>query len=223
MSTPKPSEIELSAPIAEAVKIFHDASIKRMEKANAADEPTEPLSHYTSEHALFSIIESEQLWFTSIYHMDDTEELTFGFGIERKLLQEAIAKGDKLTKMFCEELAEEEEIEKIKEIFEFYSVSFGLRDDTKQWEKYADTGRGIAIGLAPEFFKPLLSSAPTPEETVFLGKVVYGEAEARARHSPVIDDAIDTIKRTQAAGSIKDGQEARLFFQHIAAEMRVET
>jgi hypothetical protein len=43
------------------------------------------------------------------------------------------------------------------------------------------------------------------------------------RHSPVINEAIEVIKRTQKAGSINNGQEARLFFQHMAAEMRVET
>jgi hypothetical protein len=219
----KPSQIKLSAPIAEAVGKFHEASTRRMAKFNAADEPVEPLFHYTNESALFSIIESEQFWFTSIYHMDDTEELTFGFGVERKLLQEAIASGDKLTRMFCEELADEGDLKRIKQILEFYSVSFGMKDDTKQWEKYADRGRGVALGLAPAFFKPLMTSNPKPEEKIFLGKVGYGEAKARVRHSQVINDAIDTIKRTQAAGVIKDGQEARLFFQHIAAEMRVET
>ena len=139
MSDPKPSEIELSAPIAEAVEKFHDASMERMAKANSADEPTKPLVHYTSESALFSIIESEQFWFTSIYNMDDTEELTFGFGVERTLLQEAIASGDELTRMFCEELADEDEIKKLKQIFEFYSVSFGVKDDAAQWKKYAGT------------------------------------------------------------------------------------
>lgn len=221
MSDPKPSKIELSAPVAEAVEKFHDASVERIARANASDEPTEPLFHYTGESALFSIIQSEQFWFSSIYHMDDTEELAFGFGVERKLLQEAIASGDPLTRMFCEELADEEEINKIKQLFEFYSISFGIRDDIKQWEKYADAGRGIALGLAPAFFKPLMTAHPKPEEKIFLGKVVYGDAQARARHSQVINEAIDTIKRT--AGTIKDGQQARLFFQHMAAEMRVET
>src|SRR6266404_8983370 len=189
MSDPKPSKIELSAPVATAVKKFHDSSMERMAKANAVDEPTKPLSHYTSESALSSIIESEQFRFTSIYHMDDTEELTFGFGVERKLLQEAIASGDELTRMFCEELADAEETKKIKQLFEFYSVSFGVRDDPKQWEKYADKGRGIALGLAPAFFKPLMTPNPKPEETIFLGKVVYGEARARCL-VPAFDGAI---------------------------------
>jgi hypothetical protein len=223
MSEPKPSQVKLSASIAKAVAEFHDASMQRMAKANAADEPAEPLFHYTRELALFSIIESEQFWFTSIYHMDDTEELTFGFNVARTLLQKSVESGDTLTRMFCEELANEEELDKIKKLFEFYSVSFGVKDDTKQWKKYADEGRGIALGLAPAFFKPLMAENPKPEEHIFLGKVVYGDAQARARHSPVIDEAIDTIRRTQKAGSIKDGKEARVFFQQMAAEMTVET
>jgi hypothetical protein len=223
LSEPKPSHFELSAPIAEAVARFEDVSMQCMAKVNAADEPTQPLFHYTSESALFSIVESEQFWFTSIYHMDDTEELTFGFNVERALLLEAIENGDKLIRMFCEELADEEDLEKIRRLFEFYSVSFGVKDDLKQWKKYAQEGRGIALGLAPAFFKPLMTEDPKPEEAIFLGKVVYGEAQARARHAQVIDEAIDTIKRTQSAGSIKDGQEARAFFQHMAAVMTVET
>lgn len=223
MSEPKPSQVILSAPIAKAVEEFHDASTQRMAKGNAVDEPTEPLFHYTSERALFSIIESEQFWFTSIYHMDDTEELTFGFNVARTLLQKAAESGGRLTRVFCEELANEEELDKIKRLFEFYSVSFGVKDDAKQWKKYADEGRGIALGLAPAFFKPLMTENPKPEEQIFLGKVVYGDAQARARHSPVIDEAIDTLRLTQRGGSIKDGKEARVFFQHIAAEMTVET
>lgn len=223
MSEFKPSKVKLSAAIAEAVAKFHDTSMQRMAKANAADEPTEPLFHYTNESALFSIIKSEQFWFTSIYHMDDTEELTFGFNVAQALLREAVESGDPLTCMFCEELTNEEDLQRIKKLFEFYSVSFGEKDDAKQWEKYADGGRGISLGLAPAFFKPVSTEAPMAEEQVFLGKVVYGDAQARARHSQVIDEAIDTIKKTQKAGSIKDGQEARGFFQHMAAEMTVET
>jgi hypothetical protein len=223
MSEIKPSQLKLSAPVAEAVTKFHDSSMQRMAIANAADEPTEALFHYTAESALFSIIESEQFWFTSIYHMDDAEELTFGFNVARALLQEAVESGDTLTRMFCEELVNEKDLQRIKKLFEFYSVSFGVRDDAKQWEKYADEGRGVTLGLAPAFFKPLPTEDPKPKEYVFLGKVAYGDAQARARHSQVIDDAIDTIQRTQKAGVIKDGQDARSFFRHIAAEMTVET
>jgi hypothetical protein len=48
--------------------------MRRMSTDNAADEPTEPLFHYTGEAALYSIIESEALWFTSIICLDCKKE-----------------------------------------------------------------------------------------------------------------------------------------------------
>jgi len=38
--------------------------------------------------------------------------------------------------MFCEELVDEEDLKRIKTLFEFYSISFGLRDDPQQWGSY---------------------------------------------------------------------------------------
>jgi hypothetical protein len=225
MKQPKMSEIKLSAQIEKIVAAFHDESMKRMAEANAADEPKEPLFHYTSESALFNIIKSEKFWFTSIYHMDDKEELTFGFNVSRSLLQAAIAKGDRLTRLFCEELVDEEDLKKIKTLFEFYSISFGMKDDPQQWESYGDKGRGIALGLAPDFFHPAPvedAKNPKPEELIFFGKVSYGDQAARARHSIVIDAAIEIIRQAQAAGAIRNGQDAMMFFRHMAAEMTIE-
>lgn len=219
----KPSKTPLREPIANAIDSFHEASMQRMAAANAADEPTKSLFHYTSEAALYGIIESETFWFTSIYHMDDTEELTFGYGVAQAVLQEAVDHGDALTKMFCEPLADAEDLEKVKKIFEFYSVSFGERDDPKQWEKYAGNSTGVSFGLAPEFFKPLATKVPAPEEMVFLGKVAYGDANARARHVAPINEAIATIQGAQKSGAIRDGKDAKSLFEHIAAEMTVET
>jgi hypothetical protein len=54
---------------------FGDASIRRMAQSNAKEAPTQPLFHYTTEAALYSILKSETFWFTSIYHMDDDAEL----------------------------------------------------------------------------------------------------------------------------------------------------
>jgi len=215
--------VELSAAIAEAVAKFHHMSTQRMANANAADAPTEPLFHYTSEAALFSIVGSETFWFTSIYHMDDPKELTYAFGVAQTVLREAAESGDVLTKMFCEELTDVKDIEKIKAIFGFYSVSFGVRNDPKQWEDYADKSRGVSFGLSPDFFTIFAKDNPSPDEMTFLGKVVYGDKYARARHRAPIDSAIATIQSAHQAGSIKNGKDARIFFQHMAAEMTVET
>jgi len=225
LNQPKMSQIKLSPQIEKAVEAFHDASMKRIAQANAADEPKEPLFHYTSEKALFSIIGSEKFWFTSIYHMDDKEELTFGFNVSRSLLQIAVATGDQLTRMFCEELVDEEDLKKIRTLFEFYSISFGLKDDPQQWASYGDSGRGVALGLAPAFFHPAPFADPKnpkPEEHIYFGRVLYGDRAARTCHSIVIDAAIEAIKQAHAAGSIRNGQDAMMFFRHIAAEMTIE-
>jgi hypothetical protein len=174
MSEVKPSQIPLRAPIAAAVEKFNAASMQRMAAANAADEPTEPLFHYTSEAALYSILESGMFRFTSIYHMDDTEELTFGFGVAQALLQEAVNSGDQLTKMFCEPLADREDIEKVRKLFEFYSVSFGERDDPKQWKKYANNGTGVSFGLSPEFFSAKSRTIMPRRVTSFSRRICSG-------------------------------------------------
>ncbi len=127
--------------------------------------------------------------------------------------------------MFCEELVDEEDLKRIKTLFEFYSISFGLRDDPQQWGSYGDRGRGVAFGLAPVFFHPAPfedPENPKPEEHIYFGKVVYGDEAARARHSIVIDAAIDTIKQAHVAGLIRNGLDAQMLFRHMAAEMTVE-
>ena len=60
---------------------FHDASVYRMARGNAKEATTQPLFHYTTEQALYKIIQSETFWFTSIYYMDDDAELSFGFAL----------------------------------------------------------------------------------------------------------------------------------------------
>jgi hypothetical protein len=225
MKQAKPSETPLSPEIAKVVAKFHDKSMKRMAAINARDVPKDSLFHYTSEKAFCSIIDSGKFWLTSIYHMDDTEELTFGFNVARSLLQTRAKNGDQLTQLFCQELVGEEDLKKIKTLFEFYSISFGVRDDLQQWKSYADQSRGIAMGLAPEFFELVPfedPDNPKPEEHIFLGKVVYGDQAVQTRQSRVINSAIDTIRHAKSSGTIKNGHDARLLFQHIAAEMTVE-
>src|SRR5262249_39909192 len=95
---------------------------------------------------------------------------------------EKAAAGDIYTRMFCEELVGDDEVQKIRSVFEFYSVSFGARDDAEQWKDYGDSERGGSFGMAPEFFHlaPFADPAnPKPEEKIFFSKVAYGDEAAR--------------------------------------------
>jgi hypothetical protein len=207
------------------VDAFQSACDHRMAEANEAAAPKKPLFHYTNEKALFSILDSSKLWFTSIYHMDDPQELNFGFSVARELFKEAAERSKGLARRFCRERAEDADRQKIRELIAFYSVSFGLRDVEKQWTKYADQGRGVALGLAPEFFAPVPfqdPNDPKPEEIIFYGKAFYGPKDGRARHQKVVDGALAVIEQVKRRKWLSSSEEAALFCHHLRATIYTE-
>ena len=101
-------------------------------------------------------------------------------------------------------------------------MSFGLRDIGQQWMDYADQGRGVALGLAPEFFRPAPfedPENPKPEEVIFYGKVAYGLKDGRARHQHVVDGALAVIEQVQRRKWLRSREEAALFCHHLQATM----
>jgi hypothetical protein len=212
----------LGPQLEKAAAKFRANSDKRIAKRTAAEFPKASLFHYTTRTAFESIIATEEFRFTSIYHMDDTEELNFGFDTCSAILKSIFERGDKEIKSFVTPLIETDFRQKIKAIIEFYSVSFGTRDDPKQWARYGDKGNGIAIGLSPEFFSSLPIDPQKPEEVVYIGKVAYGEKNAKAQNSRVIHSAVDFIKREYRAGTIPEGDAAASLFLRLTAEMYPE-
>jgi Protein of unknown function (DUF2971) len=201
---------------------FHDASVHRMAWNNEKKAPTQALFHYTTEQALYGIIQSETFWFTSIYSMDDDAELSFGFGISHDLLTAAMDREDVFVMGFLKPLVDDFKFERIRARLELYSASFGQKDDAEQWSDYADGGSGVAIGLAPGFFVLSNTKDPKPEEITFLGRVFYGEADAKVRHAGIIDSAIWTIKQAYRRSLQSNAQDEEEFLHHMAAEMYVE-
>ncbi len=193
-----------------------------MADANARGDPTDPLFHYTTVDALFGIIKSETFWFTSIYHMDDDQELSFGFGISHSLLSAALQREDVHVKTFLKPLVDDVGFERIKRRFEFYSVSFGQKDDPQQWADYGDHGNGVALGLAPKFFSLAEPDDPKPEEMIFLGKVEYGERSAKIRHASIVDSAVEVVKQAYRQGLLLKAEDEEEFLHLMAAEMYVE-
>ena len=220
MSTIDPRNLGTS--LEEATARFRFASDRRMESGNATDLPRTPLFHYTSEKAFESIIATEQFWFSSIYHMDDKEELNFGFDVCGSVLRSFFERADKIVKLFIEPLISTGFREEIRSIVEFYSISFGTRNDPEQWSRYGGNSKGVAIGLTPNFFRLTAPEDPKPEEKVFVGRVAYGEKAAKARHQRVVQSVTDFIKREYRLGSIPNGETAQALFRRLTAEMYVE-
>jgi hypothetical protein len=201
---------------------FNQASTQRMAKGNERGAPTDPLFHYTSVAALSAIVASETFWFTSVYHMDDDQELSFGFGISHALLAAALEREDANVKVFLKPLVEDVGFTRIRNRFEFYSASFGQKDDVRQWNDYAGGGTGVAIGLAPKFFGFIKKEDYEPWEKTFLGKVEYGEPAAKVRHAAIVDSAVQTIKQAHKQGLLLKAEDEEAFLHLMAAYMYVE-
>ena len=213
---------KLPSPLEEIATDFAKSVSMRITQANVAEQPTDILFHYTNESALSEIIGTNLFWLTSIYHMDDPNELSFGVNVCRSIFKSLSKSGSQFAKIFCEPFLEKGFVNELKAAVEFYSFSFGKKDDEQQWEDYADNGRGISFGLAPSFFRPANIERPKPEDYIFVGKVAYGEKSANSRHATVIRSAIEIIDRAFRLGTIKGGLEAQAFFRRMAAEMYVE-
>jgi hypothetical protein len=198
---------------------FNGASIRRMAEKNERDFPTAPLFHYTSVEALFSIIQSETFWFTSVYHMDDDAELSFGFRVSNALLSAALQREDANVKRFLKQLVDDVGFARMKARIEFYSASFGQKDDPEQWKDYGAGGAGVSLGLAPKFFSLAKLEDLKPEEKTFFGKVQYGEAAAKVRHAGVVDSAVSSIKQAHRLGVLSKPEEEEAFLHLMAAYM----
>ena len=201
---------------------FDQASTQRMAKGNEREAPTEPLFHYTSVAALSAIIASETFRFTSVYHMDDDQELSFGFEISRALLAAAQEREGPQCEDFFKPLVEDVGFSRIRNRFEFYSASFGQKDDARQWNDYAAGGTGVAIGLAPKFFGFVNKKEYEPWEKTFLGKVKYGEPSAKIRHAAIVDSAVQTIKLAHKQCLLLKAEDEEEFLHVMAASLFVE-
>jgi hypothetical protein len=97
---------------------------------------TAPFFHYTNMAGLTAIINGQQIWLTSIFHLNDPSELGHGADIALAILNSEADRGDHVVKAFCAQT--------------FFS-RWG--DDLGQSRAYADNSRGAAIGLAPHLFR----------------------------------------------------------------------
>lgn len=125
-------------------------------------------------------------------------------------------------KIFLRPLVEDVGFSRIRNRVEFYSASFGQKDDARQWADYADGGKGVALGPAPKFFSLAKKEDFKPEEEIFLGKVEYGEPTAKMRHAAIVDSAAETIKQAHKQGLLLKPEDEEAFLHLMAAYMYVE-
>jgi hypothetical protein len=179
-----------------ALQEFEAWSQKQLLFDQKESTPTEPLYHYTCEGALRGILTNQQVWCFRHLHQRDRTEFEYSLAIARRVIKEVGRTDEFFWHHFCgclDDLLENS----LVDAFEFYLFSLSRhRDDRRQWLEYGDHGRGFAIGFAPALFQPDQTELnEKANENLHVGRVIYGNEAAEARHRLVIERAAQITNR----------------------------
>lgn len=194
------------------------------EQVRLADEAshivTEPLYHYTNMAGLKGIVESQTMWLTSIFHLNDPSELAHGLEIALQHLNHCGSRNAlSPTAGFCRNMRHILTAE-FGARFGFFVGSFSRSaEDLAQWRAYADDGRGVCIEIAPEWFKPKDYSAPKSQDAYIVAPVLYKRDDALGRQHAAIDRAIAAITAAQAARLLSDPKEQSHFLGELGIHL----
>ncbi|MGC2238492.1 MAG: DUF2971 domain-containing protein [Pyrinomonadaceae bacterium] len=127
------------------------------------------LYHYTDLGGLKGIIESKDIWLTNSRYSNDDDEITYGYGIVKGVIEEKI-KANPGEKDFLKQLSE-----LIKEPPEdgIYTCSFCRKDNLlSQWRGYGANGTGVSIKFNPHLFDDVLGM-DSPKGLIRMWQVFY--------------------------------------------------
>lgn len=212
----------LPEPLREAPRAFDTWSKKQLLAEQNASTPDHPLYHYTSEQALKGILANEKLWCFGHQYQKDVQEFQYSLEIARRVIKEVAESEDQPTYWFCACLLDMLDNNSFTDTFEFYLFSLSRHaDDPQQWREYGDAGSGFAIGFAPALF------APTPNvlneqanENLYVGRVLYGDADTAARHRSVVSEAARIASRVAWANRpMPDAVKPSDYFSAVAREV----
>lgn len=143
------------------------------------------LYHYTSQAGLLGITESRTIWASSVFHLNDSTEFSYG----TKLVAEEI----KLRRMAWRVFRREEYDQFYSKILHMadslhlpktFAASFSEAGDSlSQWRAYASDGNGFSIGFRDQYLSELAEW-----QHFRLVKCLYNEREQRE----VVNSFLDT-------------------------------
>lgn len=130
--------------------------------------------HYTDLNGLRGIIDNHDLWLTHSRYSNDDEELTHGFQIVSKVIEEESAgAANRRRKNY---------LGHVRSIFEepkaegVYICCFCEEDNLlSQWRSYGANGTGVSLSFAPASFSYITGPDSPPSGLIRLWKVFYNE------------------------------------------------
>ena len=125
------------------------------------------LYHYTDFVALDGILCRKELRLNNVLNMNDAEEMQlFMRGIFKSVRRRLEAEGrhEKALKL----QAMYDELKQRRFEYSAYAACFSLyRDDAAQWERYANRGRGVCLGMRREVLERMTGGAMAIQEVFY--------------------------------------------------------
>jgi len=141
-------------------------------------ESTDLVFHYTNLSGLIGIVESQCLWSTHLYFLNDRNEYKHGMNIIKEVMESIRTKeNESILHAIYVVLNEISEVDR-------YVACFSREGDSlSQWRAYANNGNGISIG----FNRKKLESALSGNNS--FKYVVYDKEEQKSAIKLIVDEA----------------------------------
>lgn len=159
--------------------------------------PSHQLFHYTTAKGLKGIVENNELWATSVYFLNDTSEITYGYGLLAEVLRDWIAVNSRPEGSLSLQLALElqrsfgADLLSRTVISPIYVSCFCEEDNLlSQWRAYGQSG-GYSVGFKlPEHGA---RGGVKPEPCIYtarLVKVEYERQKQLSRCRAIVDELL---------------------------------
>jgi hypothetical protein len=170
--------------------------------------PPPMIYHYTNDVGLRGILETGQLWFTNIFHLNDPTELKHGIQPVIDFLHAECRDDRPEIDQFAKNVAAMLNLG-IEDVAHYFVCCFSAAgDDLGQWRAYADNGRGYALGFDAHALEQAFDKANPLGAGHMTFPVNYDEAQLRDMHKRIVERALPLISlprdRDFPSGTIDD-------------------
>lgn len=190
------SEYDKSA-VASAQAVFKKISVTYDRQYSDEPPPGTILYHYTSAEGLKGIIESNELWATSAYYLNDSAEMFYGYNVLKEVLDQWLSKASHCEDSISLGLAQQLR-KSFEDLFEkrllkpIYLTCFCEEDNLlSQWRAYGQSG-GYSIGFSVLPRVGVFGERLAPEPNIYTCRWTKVEYQRR-RQVDICRDILDPI------------------------------
>ena len=156
--------------------------------------PPKILYHYTTQAGLLGILQSKEIWATTVYYLNDEQEFRYALGIlddELRRLKKKQAHSHRR-----DVVAEMEQDVKVRVPMNVCVCSFSEDGDLlSQWRAYGGDAAGFSIGFSGSFLRSV-----TDREGFWLVRCIYNEEHQHKLVRTLLEDVIAENIQARAEG-----------------------